>query len=92
MAEPLYSVHLRDTHSHPGQWKSELQQFLLKYGEIPGSSCVCKAFERSIWQELDDKFKVEFIPRWIKQGISNVALFQAVAKSPSVVVCLLVLV
>ena len=30
---------LRGTHSHPGQWKSELQQFLLKYSEIPGSAC-----------------------------------------------------
>ena len=39
---------LRGTHSHPGQWKSELQHFLLKYSEIPGNSCVCKACERSI--------------------------------------------
>ena len=28
---------LRGTHSHPGQWKSEFQQFL-NYSEIPGSS------------------------------------------------------
>ena len=40
---------VRGTHSHPGQWKSELQLFLLKYSEIRGSSCVrvCKACERS---------------------------------------------
>ena len=28
---------LRGKHSHPGQWKSELQQFLLKYSVIPGA-------------------------------------------------------
>ena len=39
---------LRGTHSHPGQWKSELQQFPLKYSEIPGSSCVCKACQTGI--------------------------------------------
>ena len=31
---------LGDVHSHPGQWKCELQQFLLRYTDIPLSSCV----------------------------------------------------
>ena len=31
---------LRVTQSHPGEWKSELQQFILNYSEIPRSSCV----------------------------------------------------
>ena len=51
---------LRGTHSHPGQWKSELQQFLLNYSEIPGSSCVCKACEHSIRRGLHGKYKGEF--------------------------------
>ena len=32
----LCKLPLRGTHSHPGQWKSELQQFLLKYSN-PGA-------------------------------------------------------
>ena len=51
---------LRGTHSHPGRWKSELQQFLLKYSEIRGSSCVCKACARSIRRGLHGKYKGEF--------------------------------
>ena len=35
---------LRSQHTHFGQWKSELQQFLLKYT----ASCVCKACKRNI--------------------------------------------
>ena len=44
----LCKGHLRGRHTHPGQWKSELQQFLLKYSEIPGSSGVCRTCDRSI--------------------------------------------
>ena len=54
----LCKEHLRDAHSHPGQWKSELQQFLLTYSKRSVSSCL-----------LDVKFKGEFIPRWIKCGL-----------------------
>ena len=56
----LCKLPLRGTHSHPGQWKSELQQFLLKYSEIRRSSCVCKACEDSIRRGLDGKYKGEF--------------------------------
>ena len=62
---------LRGKHSHPGQWKSELQQFLLKYSEIPGSLCVCKACELSIQQGLHGKYEAEYIPRWIKRNIKK---------------------
>ena len=49
---------LRGTvHSHPGQWKSELQQFPLKYSEIPGSSCVCKACDLRVRRGLHGKYK-----------------------------------
>ena len=51
---------LLGVHSHPGQWKSELQQFLLKYSEIPGSSCVCKACDLTIRRGLHGKYKGEF--------------------------------
>ena len=51
---------LRGTHSHPGQWKSELQQFLLKYSEIPRSSCVCTACDLRIRRGLHGKYKGEF--------------------------------
>ena len=43
---------------HPGQWKSELEQFLLKYSEIPGSSC--KACDLRIRQGLHGKYKGKF--------------------------------
>ena len=33
---------LKSQHTHFGQWKGELQQFLLRYTEIPASR-VCKA-------------------------------------------------
>ena len=46
---------LRGTHSHAGQRKSELQQFLLKYSEIPRSSCVCKACDLRIRRGLHGK-------------------------------------
>ena len=49
----LCKQRLRGARSHPGQWKSELQQFLLKYSEISGSSCVCKACEHSIGSDGD---------------------------------------
>ena len=58
-------------HTHPGQWKSELQQFLLKYSEIPGSSCVCRTCDRSIRRGLHGKYKSEYFPRWIKQDITK---------------------
>ena len=61
---------LRGAHSHPGQWKCELLQFLLKYSEIPMSACVCKPCERSIRRGLGGKF-VEFSPRWVKHGIKK---------------------
>ena len=42
----LCREHVRSQHTHFGQWKSELQQFLLlKYTEIP-ASCVCMACDR----------------------------------------------
>ena len=53
---------LRSQHTHFGQWKSELQQFLLKYTEIP-ASCT-----RSIRRGFDVG---EYIPRWIKHGIEK---------------------
>ena len=62
---------LRDAHSHPGQWKSEVQQFLLKYTEITVSSCVCKSCERSLRRGMSGKFKGEFIPRWIKHELKK---------------------
>ena len=62
---------LRGAHSHPGQWKSELQQFLMKYTKIPTASCVCKACERSVRRGFDGKCKGDFVPRWIKQNIKK---------------------
>ena len=56
----LCKLPLRGTHSHPGQWESELQQFLLKYSEIPGSSFVCKACDLRIRRGLHGKYKGEF--------------------------------
>ena len=67
----LCKERLRDAHSHPGQWKSELQQFLLTYSKVSVGSCVCKPCERSMRRELDGKFKGEFIPRWIKHGLKK---------------------
>jgi len=32
---------LKGVHSHPGQWKCELQQFLQQYSTIPLESGVC---------------------------------------------------
>ena len=58
---------LRSQHTHFWQWKSELQQFFLKYTEIP-ASCVCKACKRSIRRGFDVG---EYIPRWIKHGIEK---------------------
>ena len=52
----LCNKRLRDAHSHPGQWKSELQQFLLSYSAIPLSSCVCKANKRSLRRGLSGRF------------------------------------
>ena len=62
---------LRHMHSHPGQWKSELQQFLLRYGEVALGSCVCKACERSLRRGMSGKFKGDYSPRWIKQDLKN---------------------
>ena len=72
---------LRGRHTHPGQWKSELQQFL-QYSEIPGSSCVCRTCDRTIRRGLHGKYKGEYIPCWSKtlQKKSNVAVYQVVAK------------
>ena len=82
-ASSLLGVHT----SHPGQWKSELQQFLLKYSEIRGSSCVCKACERSIRRGLHGKYKEEFIPRSINKTSKKkslvIAVYQVVAKPPT---------
>ena len=61
----LCHEHLKDAHSHPGRWNSELQQFLLQYTTVPLSSCVCKADEVSIRRGLGGKQK-GFIPRWVK--------------------------
>ena len=43
---------MKDVHSHPGQWKSDLQQFLLQYTTIPLTSCVCRADPDSIKKGL----------------------------------------
>ena len=61
---------LKDAHSHPGQWNSELQQFLLQYTTVPLSSCVCKADEVSIRRGLGGKQK-GFIPRWVKREMQK---------------------
>ena len=62
---------LRDTHTHPLHWNSELQQFLQRYSDIPLILCVCKTDERSIRRGFCGKFKGEFIPRWVKHGIKK---------------------
>ena len=66
----LCKERLRAQHTHFGQWTSELQQFLLKYTEIP-ASCVCKVCECSIQRGFDGKFVGEYIPRWIKQEVKK---------------------
>ena len=66
----LCHEHLKDAHSHPGQWNSELQQFLLQYTTVPLSSCVCKADEVSIRRGLGGKQK-GFIPRWVKREMQK---------------------
>ena len=53
---------LRDAHSHPGQWKSELQQFLLTYSKISVGLCVSKPCKTSMRQGLYGKLEGEFIP------------------------------
>lgn len=62
---------LRSAHTHPGQWKSDVQQFLLQYSNIPLSSCVCKADEVSVRKGLTGKFQGDFIPRWVKREMHN---------------------
>ena len=52
--ESLYSERLKDSHTHPEQWKSELQQLLLHYSSIPMTACVCRADETSIRRELSN--------------------------------------
>ena len=52
----------RHTHSHPGQWKSELQQFLLRHSETSMSSHACKACERSLRRGMSGKCKGEHSP------------------------------
>ena len=44
----LCKERLKDVHSHPGRWKVELQQFLLRYSDVPLTACVCRADEISI--------------------------------------------
>ena len=75
---------LTGTHSPPGQWKSELQQFLLKCSEIPGSSRVCKACECSIRPGLHGQYKGEFGLNKTSRKKSNVSVCQVVAKPPNV--------
>ena len=36
----LCKERLKDVHSHPGQWKVELQQFLLRYSAAPLTVCI----------------------------------------------------
>ena len=79
----------RGTHSHPGQWKSELKQFLLKYSEIPRSSCACKACERSIRRGLHGKFKGEFGLNKTPKKKRNVTVYKVVAKRLNLVVLIL---
>ena len=59
------------SHSHPGQWNRELQQFLLKHTEIRMSACVCKPCECSMRRGLGGQFVGEFIPCWIKLEIKK---------------------
>ena len=76
---------LRGAHSYPGQWKSELQQFLLKHTEIPLSYCVCKSCERNLRRGMSGKG--DFIPRWIKHELKKQKQCCCVT-CLSVVVCL----
>ena len=47
----LCKERLRGVHSHPGQWKSDLQQLLQEHNPcIPLSACVCRADELSFFQ------------------------------------------
>ena len=78
----LCKGHLSGRHTHPGQWKNELQQ---KYSEIPGSSCVCGACELSVRRGLHGKYKGEYIPRWIKQALKKKSNVEVVAKPPNIV-------
>ena len=54
-----------------GQWKSELQQFLLKQTEILLSSCICKSCECSLQHGMSGKFKGDLIPHWIKHELKK---------------------
>ena len=56
------SERLKDSHTHPEQWKSELQQLLLHYSSIPMTACVCRADERS-------SSMGGFNPRWVKRKV-----------------------
>ena len=64
---------LKDVHSYPGQWQSDLQQFLLQYTTIPLSSCVCRANQVSLVKglSLSRKLRDQFIPRWVKQELQK---------------------
>ena len=53
---------LRGAHIHPRQWKCELQQFLLKYTDMPMSACVCKPCEHSIGRGLGSRSVCDVVP------------------------------
>ena len=67
----LCKERLKDIHSHPGRWKVELQQFLLRYSAVPLTACVCRADEISIKKGLAGNFKGDFVPRWVKREIKK---------------------
>ena len=54
-------------HTHPFQWKAEVQEFFRRYSDIPLHSCVCKADEVSLRRGYQGKFKGDFVPRWKKR-------------------------
>ena len=44
----LCASHFGPRHTHPFQWKAEVQEFFRRYNDIPLHSCVCKADEVSL--------------------------------------------
>ena len=59
----LCKERLKGHHSHPGQWKPELQQLLQWYSCIALSLCVCWADELSLRRKASGKVTGEFIIR-----------------------------
>ena len=96
----LCSERLKESHTHPEQWRSELQQLLLHYSPIPTTACVCRADETSIMRGLSN-CKGGFIRRWVKRKVHKnkpvccvpgVLLFQNVSvHSPLLILFVLLL-